>query len=108
MLEKNLAEKISKACDAYHQDAKSRGRNGFNFELWLGYANILNLLDEQLRENNQLKSSERDAYLKALTGTARSTARRHLQIFRVLDRINSPESTSSWRELYERSTGLTL
>ena len=102
-LDKKLVEKISAACDAYHHDAQTRGKKGFRYDMWHRYATLLSLLDGLLRESGDVKAKDREEFIRAVTGTARSTARRHLQIYERLHLIDQPESVGSWTALYKLS-----
>lgn len=97
-------DKITEASNAYHEDAKSRGKQGFNYELWEKYAQLLVLFDEYVTE--RVSSKERYEMIQAYMGAARSTARRHLQIAKRLHLIKDPEQYQSWGKLHEAAVSI--
>ena len=98
-LDAALLDKISTAAQAYRDAVKARNGKPMDFHLWHSYAQLLVNFEDLIVEAGITSKQERDQILMSIVGTARSTARRHRQIFEALDRIPNPEQHRSWNSL---------
>lgn len=91
--------KVSAAAQAYKELMKCRNGKSMDFNLWFCFAQMLVIFEDAIVEAGIEGKQERDQILRTFTGTARSTARRHRQIFETLDRIPNPQEYRSWKSL---------
>ena len=102
-----VLEKIAAASESYKSQMKQRnGRSGFDFELWLKFATLLVTFEDFLVDAGIEDTQSRDQILRIYMGTARSTARRHRQIYNLLHLIPNAEQYKSWKELHRAAVAV--
>lgn len=103
-----ILEKVLTASESYKAKMKERnGRSAFNFELWHKFATLLVTFEDAIEEMGIKDKQVRDQILRAYCLTARSTARKHRQIYEVLHLIPNPEQYPSWKALSRAAVAVT-